>query len=105
MITLNFSPPPVAHDAATQLAQVYLAYAVDPAATRARLDELHAATQRPIERHWRVDEVTYADGGAALMTRRRTALVRDAVIAVAVALALVGAWKLIPLAARVVAVP
>jgi hypothetical protein len=39
------------------------------------------------------------------MTRRRRALVRDAVIAVVVALALVGALKLIPLAAHVVAVP
>jgi hypothetical protein len=32
-------------------------------------------------------------------------IAKDAIIAVAVALALFGAWKLIPLAARVVAVP
>jgi len=32
-------------------------------------------------------------------------IARDAVIAVAVALALVGAWKLIPLVARVIAIP
>ena len=45
MIAMNFSPPPVAHDAATQLAQVYLAAAVDPVATKARLEELNEATQ------------------------------------------------------------
>jgi hypothetical protein len=43
------------------------------------------------------------------MTRRRRLLVRnvikDAIIAVAVALTLVGAWKMIPLVARVIAVP
>jgi hypothetical protein len=42
------------------------------------------------------------------MTRRRRLVVRnvirDAIIAIAVALALAGAWELIPLAARVVAV-
>ena len=36
MIALNFAPPPVAHDAATQLAQVYLAAAVDPVKRRQR---------------------------------------------------------------------
>jgi hypothetical protein len=45
MIALNFAPPPVAHDAATQLAQVYLAAAVDPVATQARLQQLNEATQ------------------------------------------------------------
>jgi hypothetical protein len=45
VINMNFSPPPVAHDAATQIAQVYLAAAIDPAATRARLEELDTATK------------------------------------------------------------
>ena len=45
MIGMNFNPPPVEHDRATSLAQVYLAAAIDPAATRARLDELDAATK------------------------------------------------------------
>jgi hypothetical protein len=39
------------------------------------------------------------------MTRRRRELIKDAVIAVVVAFALFGAWKLIRLVARVVAVP
>jgi len=39
------------------------------------------------------------------MTRRGGMIARDAIIAVIVALALVGAWKMIPLVARVIAVP
>ena len=36
-----------------------------------------------------------ADGGATLMKRRRRVLIKDAALAIIIALALFGAWKLI----------
>ena len=52
-----------------------------------------------------VRQVGYADGREARMRRKRRALIRDAVFAVALALILFGAWKLIAWLVGVVAVP
>ena len=74
MIAMNFSPPPVAHDAATQLAQVYLAAAVDPVATRTRLDELNAATQAyraAVEEHVAAKKQAEDAASAAAEVERR----------------------------------
>jgi hypothetical protein len=59
----------------------------------------------PVRAQRAVCETGGAASGAAAMKRSRRALIRDAVVAVAVALALFGAWKLIPMVARVAAVP
>lgn len=45
MITMNPPLPPVEHDNALRLALIYLNVASDPAAAKARLDELAAQTQ------------------------------------------------------------
>src|SRR5258705_9041066 len=71
MIGMIFSPPPVAHDAATQLAQVYLAAAVDPVATKARLDELNQATQAYRSA---IDEHAAVAARAAEITAKENAL-------------------------------
>ena len=86
MIAMNFSPPPLAHDAATQLAQVYLAAAIDPAATRARLDELDAAT-KGLRDAIALNETTAAKAAEivtaqeALNAREAAVLAREAAVA------------------------
>jgi len=79
--------------------------AMDP--NRRAQDRESAAAERKAGADARevVSKMERAAGGEARKARGRRALIRDAIIAIAVAVALVGAWKLIPLLARVVAVP
>jgi len=69
---------------------------------RERGDAERKASADALEIASKVERVA---GRKTRKARRRRALIKDAIIAIAVAVALVGVWKLIPLLARVVAVP